>query len=72
METKGICLCKQETNVEDSSRTIVTLVNTTASTTHLPTENMVWNPVKDMPDLKGRVALVTGGKSASNLQLLFF
>jgi hypothetical protein len=24
MEPKGICLCKQETNVEDSSRTIVT------------------------------------------------
>ena len=24
METKGICLCKQATNVEDSSKTIVT------------------------------------------------
>jgi len=23
METKGICLCKQETHIEDSSRTIV-------------------------------------------------
>ena len=26
MEAKGICLCKQETNVEDSSRTIVMMV----------------------------------------------
>jgi NAD(P)-dependent dehydrogenase (short-subunit alcohol dehydrogenase family) len=48
-----------------------TFVFATASTTHLPTEKMIWNPAKDMPDLKGRVALVTGGKFASDLQLLF-
>jgi len=27
MEIKGICLYKQETNIEDSSKTIVTIIN---------------------------------------------
>jgi len=31
METKGICLCKQETHVEDSSRTIVRMIGIRAT-----------------------------------------